>query len=260
MDDLPVWDPEKGGELADRVKRSLMEEQATPEISVLETAYWFHTPPEGWRTNMKTYVAPEVEGDFPQPEHAAEEKPHRFPLDAMEEGLVLEGLVTDVWLYHGAQIDFMGEFDGLIPVTVEQWKQEAVSELLLPGNVVKVRVHRLLQKGLYRWPIQLELLHDDVAPLITAPDDYHSPADLGWAFDQGWDLDEVCKRLHRTYRRVNYMLEPDMGLVADQINWRYGWDEPDVNGYPDDWVTRMLDPATNIDIAEVAGQALRGEI
>lgn len=192
VNDMPIWEPEKGP-LGDRIKRTLMQEQATDEISVLETAYWFHTPPGahrgaprgvgaggvwaraatlrrcsavgrcfygglcdtcvstssntqaacslgahraagpslstrptahpapthnlhtrtgGWRTNMKMYVVPEVEGEFPQPEHTGEDKDGRFPLEFMEEGLVVEGVVTDIWLYHGAQVDFLGEFDG----------------------------------------------------------------------------------------------------------------------------------------------------
>jgi hypothetical protein len=43
----PVWDPENGP-LFTRVKGSLVEEQVSDEINVIETAYWFHTPPGGW--------------------------------------------------------------------------------------------------------------------------------------------------------------------------------------------------------------------
>jgi hypothetical protein len=30
----------------------------------------------------------------------------------MEEGLEVDGIVTDIWLHHGAQVDFLGEWDG----------------------------------------------------------------------------------------------------------------------------------------------------
>ncbi|KAI8466038.1 MAG: hypothetical protein J3K34DRAFT_435096 [Monoraphidium minutum] len=260
VNESPVWDAEKGPLEAGRVTRTQIAEQASDEISVLETAYWFHTPPDGWKTRVKVPVAPEVEGDFPHPEHPEEEKGDRFPLDGLEEGMVLEGLVTDIWLYHGAQVDFMGEFDGLIRITEEEWKQDAVRDSLLPGTPVRVRVHRLAQRDLYRWPVQLELLDDELAPLIADPDSWTSPADLAWAYDQGWDLDQVCAVLHRKYHRMNYMLEPDMAAVADQRNWQYGWDEPDINGTSDDWITRELDVATDIDISLAAGQALLGEL
>jgi hypothetical protein len=42
--DTPVWDPEKGP-LRARLNKTIAEEQFSDEISVVETAYWFHTPP-----------------------------------------------------------------------------------------------------------------------------------------------------------------------------------------------------------------------
>lgn len=258
VSDAPVWDPEKGP-LHGRINRTVLEEQQSDEISVLETAYWFHTPPGGWRIDVKTPVAEECEPDFPQPEHLGEEdKACRFPLEALEghEGLEVEGVVTDVWLYHGAQVDFMGEFDGLIRVSQEEWKQEAVAEALLPGNMVKVKIHKVSRRGLYRWPVQLELLDDKIAALITRPDEWTTPADLKWAFDQGWDLDQVASALGRTYRKASYMLEPDMAMVAEHQNWKYGWDEPDINGEAVDWITKELDVATNLDISDAAASAV----
>ncbi|KIY96729.1 hypothetical protein MNEG_11236 [Monoraphidium neglectum] len=99
---------------------------------------------------------------------------------------------------------------GLVRITEEEWKKEAVAEALLPGTQVRVRVHRLAQRDLYRWPVQLELLEPDLSEHIAPPDSWETPANVGWAYDQGMDLDEVCEVLHRPYRRVNYMLEPDM--------------------------------------------------
>jgi hypothetical protein len=54
-----------------------------------------------------------------------------------------------------------------------------------------VRVHRLAQRDLYRWPVQLELLEPDLSEHIAPPDSWETPANVGWAYDQGMDLDEV---------------------------------------------------------------------
>jgi hypothetical protein len=56
---------------------------------------------------------------------------------------------------------------------------------------VRVRVHKLREPRLYRWPIHLELVHERFAPLITPPQEWESPADLAWAYDQGWTMEEV---------------------------------------------------------------------
>lgn len=256
VSDVPVWDPEKGP-MEHRVGRTLLEEQKSDEISVVETAWWFHTPPGGWNVDQKVPVAEQEEADFPQPEHPEEEKPYRFPLALMEEGMEVDGVITDIWLYHGAQVDFLGEFDGLIPISQEEWPD--VQDDLLPGTKVRVRVHKLCQLNLYRWPIQLELLDEKLAPLITAPDAYEAPANLAWAFDQGWSLEEVSKVLHRPYTRTPYLLEPDMASVADHIQREFGWDQPDINGYAEDWVERQVDTATDLDIMITAADLMGAE-
>jgi hypothetical protein len=57
-------------------------------------------------------AAEEEEGEFPHPAHPEEELEWRFPFELMEEGLEVDGVVTDIWLHHGAQVDFVGEMDG----------------------------------------------------------------------------------------------------------------------------------------------------
>lgn len=44
VSEIPVWEPERGP-LSQRISRTMLEEQTSDEISVLETGYWFHTPP-----------------------------------------------------------------------------------------------------------------------------------------------------------------------------------------------------------------------
>jgi hypothetical protein len=34
------------------------------------------------------------------------------PLEQLEEGQVVTGTISDIWLFHGCQIDFGFEFDG----------------------------------------------------------------------------------------------------------------------------------------------------
>ncbi len=56
---------------------------------------------------------------------------------------------------------------------------------------MRVAIHRLYDPVLCRWPVQLRLVHDKLAPMITDPDEWASPMFLGVGFDQGWDLDKV---------------------------------------------------------------------
>ena len=103
-----------------------------------ETAYWFHTPEGqekimfvpvnhcdherkssslshsgGWtqkETVMK--VAPEAPVTFADPSHEDWEEEGRLPLSDLEEGAVITGYISDIWLYHGCQIDLGYEYDG----------------------------------------------------------------------------------------------------------------------------------------------------
>ena len=61
---------------------------------------------------MKVEVVPEEEGEFPNPEHADYESDGRLPLHLLEEGIEMSGIITDIWLYHGVQVDFLGQWDG----------------------------------------------------------------------------------------------------------------------------------------------------
>lgn len=53
----------------------------------------------------------------------------------------------------GLQIDIGAEFDGLLPCQDEQW--EEVGDELAPGTEITVRVHRVRDSTLYRFPIQV---------------------------------------------------------------------------------------------------------
>lgn len=45
-----------------------------------------------------------------------------------------------------------------------------------------------------RFPLQLELLApEDITSQIMAPSEYHPPANVGYLYDQGKDITEVCR-------------------------------------------------------------------
>lgn len=223
-----MYDPAKGP-LSNRIERGVVDEQNNDEISIVETAYWFHEPPNGgWPRRERIPVAPAMEGEFPSPRHERD-LDRRFPLALLEEGLELDGVVSDVWLHHGAQVDFVGEWDGLVPLTPDEWR--AAGDDLLPGTVVRVRVHRLRDPKLYRWPVQLALVDPALAAKATPPDEYEPGAHVGALFDAGLTLEEAAATLGRAYAPSRYLLEADHAEWAERAQYEYGWREPDINGY-----------------------------
>ena len=125
------------GTLEGRVSKFYLEELFSgsgPDLE--ETAYWFHTPAEGWKKELTRYQkAEEVEVTFADPSHPSWQRDGRVALSELQEGQVITGTISDVWLYHGCQIDFGYEFDGLIPMTEDNWIQdESVPMTLMPGD------------------------------------------------------------------------------------------------------------------------------
>ena len=57
-----------------------------------------------------------------------------------------------------------------------------------------MRVHKVRDPSLYMWPVQLEVLDEDLAPKVMAPDEYAPGADIGRLFDEGKTMDEVGAR------------------------------------------------------------------
>jgi hypothetical protein len=86
---------------------------ARPSSRTTHTPKPPNKPAVGWGGVERMPVAEELEGQWPQPAHTdPDELEWRFPFDLMEEGLEVDGVVTDIWLHHGAQVDFVGEMDG----------------------------------------------------------------------------------------------------------------------------------------------------
>lgn len=292
--DYAVYDPERGPlTAAGRVTRTLADELASEAVSLEETAYWFSEPPLGqgaegdeggeggwWRRGFSGSAdpeggaverAPELEGRFPHPRHdpgeeeaEAEEDGDddadpivRRPLSDLREGEEVFGFVTDCWLYHGAQVDFLCEYDGLIPVSPDAWpplqrrrqhrgaaaatNDPSSSSLpppdagLFPGLAVRARVHAVRREGLYRWPVQLELLEPaSLAGLVVpSPEEWEPPVDLSWARRQGWDFARITAETGRPeYIPAVVAMEPDMTKASRAAQRAFGRDDPQSAAWP----------------------------
>jgi hypothetical protein len=77
-----------------------------------------------------------------------------------------------------------------------------------PAAGAQVRVHRLKQPGLYRFPVHLELLEPSAwVPKITAPHEWESPIDMRYCEAQGWSVDDIMAHTGRSYVRASYYLQ-----------------------------------------------------
>jgi hypothetical protein len=291
--DYAVFDPARGPlTAAGRVTRTLADELASEAISLEETAYWFSEPPltttsDGgdnqqqqqngwWRRGFSgpadagpTERAKELEGRFPRPRHAPDEDDDgeddepvaRRPLSDLREGEEVFGFVTDCWLYHGAQVDFLGEYDGLIPIAPDAWPslqrrlgggggagataagdspssastQEPPTAGLFPGLAVRARVHAVRREGLYRWPVQLELLEPEclAGSVVPRPEEWDPPVDLSWARKEGWDFSRIARETGRPeYIPAVVAMEPDMTDAAKKAQRAFGRDDPQSAAWP----------------------------
>jgi hypothetical protein len=331
---------------AGRVTRTLSDELASEAISLEETAYWFAEPPlvvsgggeggegEGgrgqngwWRRGFSgpagegaTERAPELAGRFPRPRHEDEGEEEdededgesggapieRRQLSDLREGEEVFGFVTDCWLYHGAQVDFLCEYDGLVPVAPEAWpalqrrrrRQQHGSggdagaaatapssssggpnpsqhlaqnddgddeplAALFPGLAVRARVHAVRREGLYRWPVQLELLEPAclAGAVLPLPEEWEPPVDLSWARKQGWDFARICAETGRPeYRAATVAMEQDMTRGARGAQRAFGRDDAQSAAWPsgDSPWHRALAQLGGYDAAEGAAAARGG--
>ncbi|KAF8068209.1 hypothetical protein HT031_001895 [Scenedesmus sp. PABB004] len=265
VDNTPMWAPERGG-VGDRVFREAEDEQGTKSISIEDTAYWFaDSGGVDLPRSVMMRAMPETDVttiDECLPCEDIEGLPPRLKLSELEEGDELTGVVTDLWLWHGALVDVLAEFKGLIAIRQGEWEDVEVE--LLPGAEVVARVHKLPEWPKYRFPIQLELLEPaELRGRIMAPTDYVIPANVGWAFDQGWDIHKVARELGREYHDTVALLEPDHAEWTDDMQYAFGHDAADAATYPGDWLSReVLDDPGMIgaiqEMAEDDAQALAG--
>lgn len=65
---------------------------------------------DGWASEpVRLKLAEEIAPCEPDPAHPGE---GRLALEELSEGQVVTGVIDDIWLYHGAEIDIGAEFDG----------------------------------------------------------------------------------------------------------------------------------------------------
>jgi len=261
---LEVHNPELG-RLENRVGKFYLQELFEDSgIDLEETAYWFHTPPGGWSTEpVKLQAAEEAPVTFPEPWHEEGESTGRVEFERLREGEVITGVISDCWLYHGIQVDFGAACDGLVPIFHDQWMEEGVRETLMPGEQVRARIHKLRRPGLYRWPVQLELLEPaHLAHKLLPPDAYDAPIDHGWAHAQGWTMQDICAATGRFYEGVQYFLrEPDAD-IGMELQVAYGWEDEQANYDTDPnaiWHNKELLKDKQPEINRIAADLMLGQ-
>ena len=83
-----------------------------------------------------------------------------------------------------------------------------------------MRVHKILKPGLYRWPVQLELLEPSWIPAaghVIQPDDYEAPISHAWASDQGWGIEEILEATGRTYDPIKFLMPQEHNGLAEEM-------------------------------------------
>ncbi|GLC34278.1 hypothetical protein PLESTB_001602600 [Pleodorina starrii] len=224
LPDYQVFDPDKGP-LEKRVQRSFLDAVTDDKVDLRDTEYWFSNPEGNWNSKPKRvyFMSEDEEPMTPQPWHPPEleeDADKRIKFEDLEEGRVVVGSITDVWLYHGIQIDIGAEFDGLIPCSEELW--ELAVDHIDVGELVMVEIHKLRTPGLYRWPVQLKFTVRAMQDLMLPPDDYDAPVDHGWAEAMGWSEEDVAAAVGRTLDTPTYFVPFDENQMAADIVDGYG--------------------------------------
>lgn len=151
------------------------------DVDAEAQAYWFTEPEGGWQTEklrlrrMEEVPAQEAEAED-EFRHTGADAVGRAPLSELREGAVVEGEVVANILYHGAQVDIGAAWDGLLPIAEEQWPEVGTS--LAPGTRVQLRIHRVRDDQLFRFPIQLAAVDPALAEVVMPPEEHKPPMDL----------------------------------------------------------------------------------
>ncbi|GIL53544.1 hypothetical protein Vafri_9130 [Volvox africanus] len=243
LPDYQVFDPDKGP-LEKRVQRSFLDAVTDEKVDLRDTEYWFSNPEGNWNSKPKRvyFMQEDEEPTVPQPWHSPEfeeDATSRIRFEDLEEGRVYLGLITDVWLYHGVQVDIGAEFDGLIPCSEDLW--ELAVDHIDVGEVVMVELHKLRTPGLYRWPIQLKFTVKGMQDLMLPPDEYDAPVDHGWAIAQGWTEEDVAEATGRTLDTPTYFAPQDENVLAEKIIDGYGTGDMDWREEPSEPVEDYID-------------------
>lgn len=187
------------------------------EVDAEAQEYWFTEPADGWRTE-KRRLRKLQQLEHPEPEafgHTDSEAAGRTRLAELREGAVLRGTVVAQLLYYGAQVDIGAEFDGLLVCQDEQWRDAEVAAELAIGQEVEVRVYRVRDPSLFRFPVQLAAVNSQVASIITPPEEHEPPMDLRYLT---MTPEEIAARSEGQREWV-----PKTWLFYDEAQYDYEW-------------------------------------
>lgn len=217
------WNRPELGPLERRVALTFEEGLFEEEIDTEAMEYWFKEPPGGWETGPKKLrKVPAEPWEYDTVDHPGE---GRLALGQLREGEVLQGTVVKTMLYHGAQIDIGAEYDGMIPIReTEGWAP--VMEDIDVGTSLEVKVYKIRDPSLFRFPIQLVPTDPQLAAKLADPSLWEAPMDLRectlpllelsrlsgreWQ-PKSWVLESEADR-----RRRNFEVEEE--LVWDQVS------------------------------------------
>ncbi|DBA70393.1 TPA: hypothetical protein ACH3X2_011808 [Trebouxia sp. C0005] len=205
VDQHQIPEPELGP-LERRVESTFEEALFSDDISLADTEYWFTEPPGGWNQEKKILrKATVIPNEDASAKHFGE---GRLASTDLQEGQELTGTISRCMLYHGAQIDIGADYDALVPIKEEHWVEE-VHEAMQLFTEVRVKVHKIVQSPICRFPIIVELVSPDLEGLLPDVSDYQPVFNLCGQSDI-----EVAKELTgREYTPTKYWLDttPDSG-------------------------------------------------
>lgn len=176
----PVPNPELGP-LERRVSVTFEEGLALDTVDKDAMDYWFTEPAQGWQTEKRMLkkvhgipVDMELYEDF---RHANSD---RKPLSQFQLGDILVGTVVEQNMQHGLRIDVGADADGLIPLRgIEIWKRvEASGYLPDIGDTIEVQVYALREDPVFRFPLQVVPIDDNLASILPPPEEHKPPLDL----------------------------------------------------------------------------------
>lgn len=175
--DNPVPNPQLGP-LERRIGLPYEEALFEDDVDAEAEEYWFTEPADGWNTEKRRLrkLPQEELVDLDVFAHSGEDAAGRVPLGGVREGATLRGtVVAQIW-HHGAQVDIGAEYDGLLPCCEEEW--EELGGALDVGAEVQVRVHRVRDPTLFRFPVQLAATSGSLAAKLAPPEEHQAPMDL----------------------------------------------------------------------------------
>ena len=92
----------------------------------------------------------------------------------------------------------------------DDWMEPGVRETLMPGDQVVAKVYKIRTPGLYRWPIQLEMLEPaHIAENLMRPELYQAPINHDWALENEMDMEDIVEATGRDYKPTNYLIPQD---------------------------------------------------